>query len=359
MIFKIKTQTLLKSLNRISNIPGSKNSLPTNALVLLMASFDGLRLFRSTSDATISLECPCDAEEDGTAAVAFDRLESFVKLRREDEISIALKDGKLTLSAGRATANLATAEFDATERSAETDKAIEFKCSTLADYLTKCLPAMPSETDKRPACEGIIFQPANGKLGFIGADGRRFHGLLLEMEPMDSIIPREAALCISKMIAGEDKESEVTISFGENSLIAKTATMELRSAMISETPPRMAGMFDAKPPIATALIARDAFINSLQAASAFIGDNLGVNIAIDKKTVKITAENAAGNKFEDEIEIDGKKPKTSGSIQMNPGYLLDGLTASDQEKIEFNICEITCGFHHGDFTFVGAAQRKD
>src|SRR5690554_6213991 len=111
MKIKVKRNEFTEGLSKVQGIVG-KSPLPILANVLIDACAGNLHLLTTDLELTIKTSLKADVIEEGRTTVNARKLFSIVRVLPEDDVSISLKDNKMSIKSGKSRFNLNTMDAE-------------------------------------------------------------------------------------------------------------------------------------------------------------------------------------------------------------------------------------------------------
>lgn len=313
--------------------------------ILLEAEGEAIKL--SATDMEISIQTSSPAEiEDGGRVV--------IPARIFNDIVRSLPMGQLTLEhdASAGTVRLAAGENEYTIRAyaAEDFPQLprfdeESAFTMLGDVLVETVEKVSrsySRDETRPVLTGILISFEDSRVRMVTTDSYRLSIKESELattfeDSRQAIVPARAMQEVGRIFSGSDEE-QIEVSLSENQALFRIGDVLLGTRLIDGNFP------EYKRLLPTAFereisVSREELMSTLRRVNLFAQRQtppVPVSLAFSKGAVEVIVRNG-------EIgEAHEKLPASSEDdfhISFNPGYLLDGVSAVDSEKVLFRLNE--------------------
>lgn len=224
---------LVEALKFVGGVVERRNTIPIAAHVLVEC--DGSRLSLRATDFEMQALASVEAAggKDAFTADAAKLLAAVGSLAAE-RVALAVADGRLVVTGGRARRTLATLpapDFPKFEAAGEGARRIEMPASRLARTLASVRWAVSTEAT-RYYLNGICLRSADGGLDAVATDGHRLARLRVAeidgVEELDVIVPTKAVDQLLRLLDASDAAVALTIdsdkidlAVGERRLVAR------------------------------------------------------------------------------------------------------------------------------------------
>jgi len=331
---------LAKALNIVSRITVSlKSAFPMLNNVLLRAE-DG-KLSMTATDMEMATVCNIGAKvvKKGVITAPAKLLAEMVaNLSKDEEVKIVVKDGKLTVSAGkdRAVINGAAADDYPELPVIDEEKAVKLQIGV--DGLKRALGSVmiaSSNDTTRPALTGVYFNTFEGSLYLAATDGYR----LAEMKFVDKVESEVFAIVptssLSEVLRSmNDEIEEVEILIDEAQVRFRMGEMEFMSKLIGGSFPDYRQLIPKKTD--TNMVLERAECVRVTKLAAVFAREMGGSIVCeaDKEKGVLVIGSVASEFGENNSEI-VTKIDNGGKVTLNSRFLLDALNVVEEERIRF------------------------
>ena len=278
--------------------------------------------------------------EEGEITVSARKMSELCRSLPDNEaLEFDLNNGKLTVSSKNFHADFATIsalDFPELESKEETNS-LSISSSALQRLLNKTAFCMASQ-DVRYYLNGLLVEYKGGEVNAVATDG---HRLALATSPLDKtitidgerqILPRKAVLELSKILRQENEDIKIT--FGNSSLSIQDENLDFSTKLIDGKFPDYEKVLPSGYPNSLE-VSKESLQSALSRASVLSNEKYrGVRFALDKNTLKLTANNPEKESAEELLDVNYKGNPME--IGFNIGYLLDVLGTIETENVELN-----------------------
>ena len=278
--------------------------------------------------------------EEGEITVSARKMSELCRsLPEKEDLEFDLKNGKLAVSSKNFHADFATIsalDFPELESKEETNS-LSISSSALQRLLNKTAFCMASQ-DVRYYLNGLLVEYKGGEVNAVATDG---HRLALATSPLDKtitidgerqILPRKAVLELSKILRQENEDIKIT--FGNSSLSIQDENLDFSTKLIDGKFPDYEKVLPSGDPNSLE-VSKESLQSALSRASVLSNEKYrGVRFALDKNTLKLTANNPEKESAEELLDVNyNGNPMEIG---FNIGYLLDVLGTIETDNVELN-----------------------
>ena len=278
--------------------------------------------------------------EEGEITVSARKMSELCRSLPDNEaLEFDLNNGKLTVSSKNFHADFATIsalDFPELEIKEETNS-LSISSSALQRLLNKTAFCMASQ-DVRYYLNGLLVEYKGGEVNAVATDG---HRLALATSPLDKtitidgerqILPRKAVLELSKILRQENEDIKIT--FGNSSLSIQDENLDFSTKLIDGKFPDYEKVLPSGDPNSLE-VSKESLQSALSRASVLSNEKYrGVRFALDKNTLKLTANNPEKESAEELLDVNyNGNPMEIG---FNIGYLLDVLGTIETDNVELN-----------------------
>ncbi|MDD3116498.1 MAG: DNA polymerase III subunit beta [Victivallaceae bacterium] len=335
MEFNIEKDKLIKALQKVTDIIGSRSTLPGLANVLIEAK-DGT-LYFTTTDLEISITALCDAEviSEGKTTMPAKKLfllsnkfngeKVYFKCNENNHAEIICGTSNVKLL------GLGTEDFPVPSEFPVT-KTLKFKEADFSRMISQISYAV-SLDDTRKVLHGVYCSKKDNSVTMVATDGKRL--AMVEKIPQnsegedgDNIIPLKTANEVKRLFNGD---GDIEIKFGEKQLMLSNNNVTIFSKLIEGNYPNyrqvIPASFNNVIEVSTAEM-----LNKLDLVSAALSDSSSfVVISFDKKIMNFEGSSSGIGEVKDYMatDYDGEKM----DVSFNPVFLADPLKHSDSDKI--------------------------
>ena len=341
MKFTTEKNEIVDALQMGASIAERRQTIPILANLRIVAR-DG-KVEITATDLEIQIKTLTEVKkivEEGEITVSARKMSELCRsLPDNEDLEFDLNNGKLTVSSKNFHADFATIsalDFPELEIKEETNS-LSISSSALQRLLNKTAFCMASQ-DVRYYLNGLLVEYKGGEVNAVATDG---HRLALATSPLDKtitidgerqILPRKAVLELSKILRQENEDIKIT--FGNSSLSIQDENLDFSTKLIDGKFPDYEKVLPSGEP-SSLEVSKESLQSALSRASVLSNEKYrGVRFALDKNTLKLTANNPEKESAEELLEV-----KYSGSpmeIGFNIGYILDVLGTIETDSIELN-----------------------
>ena len=341
MKFTTEKNEIVDALQMGASISERRQTIPILANLRIVAR-DG-KVEITATDLEIQIKTLTEVKkvvEEGEITVSARKMSELCRSLPDNEaLEFDLNNGKLTVSSKNFHADFATIsalDFPELESKEETNS-LSFSSSALQRLLNKTAFCMASQ-DVRYYLNGLLVEYKGGEVNAVATDG---HRLALATSPLDKtitidgerqILPRKAVLELSKILRQENEDIKIT--FGNSSLSIQDENLDFSTKLIDGKFPDYEKVLPSGEPNALE-VSKESLQSALSRASVLSNEKYrGVRFALDKNTLKLTANNPEKESAEELLDVNyNGNPMEIG---FNIGYLLDVLGTIETDNVELN-----------------------
>lgn len=346
MNFTIAKDELIRGLQAVQNVVGSRTTLPILSNVLLRAETG--RVEMSATDLDVSVSCSVEAQVKRTGATTIP-VKKFFGIVRElgsQEIDLSTDDKQVTsLSAGASfykIRGLAAEEFPPLSQLKD-DRKVELPQEKVRGMMKKTSFAISTD-ESRYVLNGIFVSLKENKLTTVATDGRR---LALVDEELDIpekaqgefIIPAKAINELNRLLS---EAGTLELRFGENQASMrlepeKGPVVKITTKLIEGNYPNYRQVIPSEVKERVTL-GREELLHALKRAEIMTSDKANsVKMAFTKNNLSITANSPDVGEARESIAINYKGADIT--VAFNPGYLIEPLNALQEEEVFFELID--------------------
>ena len=341
MKFTTEKNEIVDALQMGASIAERRQTIPILANLRIVAR-DG-KVEITATDLEIQIKTLTEVKkvvEEGEITVSARKMSELCRSLPDNEaLEFDLNNGKLTVSSKNFHADFATIsalDFPELESKEETNS-LSISSSALQRLLNKTAFCMASQ-DVRYYLNGLLVEYKGGEVNAVATDG---HRLALATSPLDKtitidgerqILPRKAVLELSKILRQENEDIKIT--FGNSSLSIQDENLDFSTKLIDGKFPEYEKVLPSGDPNSLE-VSKESLQSALSRASVLSNEKYrGVRFALDKNTLKLTANNPEKESAEELLDVNyNGNPMEIG---FNIGYLLDVLGTIETDNVELN-----------------------
>lgn len=364
MKVKVKKQDILKQLQKVSNIIGSRTTIPILANVLMEA--EGNTLTLTTTDLELRVITHVEAEviEAGKTTLPAKKLLGLVKKLRGECVSISSNENYHSeIKCGTASIMLLGLNPDDFPVQAESSiqRSIKMKQSDLSSMIDKISYAASME-DSRKVLQGILFSIRNGKMTAAATDGKRLALVEKVLDEVscgsdgDIIVTLKSATELKRII---EKDGDIFIDIGDNQVVFRVDQTKIISKLIEGTYPNYKQVI---PPSFKKCVSVpcDQFIYAMEVLSITLSETTAPTIKLTFKGNKLIFEaNSSIGAGSESIDVEYTDEEMSASF--NPHFLLDPFKHLPVDHVLLKINDVVSpiAIESGDgFLYILMPSRK-
>ena len=341
MKFTTEKNEIVEALQMGASIAERRQTIPILANLRIVAR-DG-KVEITATDLEIQIKTLTEVKkivEEGEITVSARKMSELCRSLPDNEaLEFDLNNGKLTVSSKNFHADFATIsalDFPELESKEETNS-LSISSSALQRLLNKTAFCMASQ-DVRYYLNGLLVEYKGGEVNAVATDG---HRLALARSTLDKtvtidgerqILPRKAVLELSKILRQENEDIKIT--FGNSSLSIQDENLDFSTKLIDGKFPDYEKVLPSGDPNSLE-VSKESLQSALSRASVLSNEKYrGVRFALDKNTLKLTANNPEKESAEELLDVNyNGNPMEIG---FNIGYLLDVLGTIETDNVELN-----------------------
>lgn len=344
MEFTAERSDLQRELGLVQSVVERKHTIPILANVLIESVEGGVKISGTDLDVSLRSIVPASVRHEGSVTVEARKLYDIVRTLAEEEVRFRVEDNRLVISSGRSRFRLATLPVENFPQlpTLTGATAVRLPARAAATMVERTVFATTQE-ESRYALSGVqveIFAAEGeaGRVRMVATDGHRL--ALSEMTIAEestpamksevshlkfhgaTLIPRKTMVELTRLISGQEEESELLVMRDENHVYFKLGSRELISRVLTGQFPNYE-MVIPKDQAIQAVVSAEAFTGALRRV-ALIADerSRGVKLAFSEGRVELTARRLD----EDEEAHEDVLCQFTGEpleIAFNSTYLLD------------------------------------
>lgn len=333
MKFSCVKEYIEKAVAIAERFTGKNITLPILANLLLETEGSNLLITATNLEYAVQITVPGRVGRPGKASVPAKILNALVQSIQEEKIDFEEKQKNIlvrTETRDIRINGLNPEEFPLLPKLKKTSS-FKLEAYLLRQGIEKVLPAV-STSEFKPELAGILFHSTPKALKLAATDTFRLaeKTILLsgkEGENFSFILPQRVALELARILP--DKE-EVKISIGENQALFEADGIKIISRLIEGNFPEYGGIIPGQFEN-TSHLKREECIRAVRSASIFSSKIQEVALKFKEKTLEIASANSEVG--EHRVTIPAASSGKETAISFNYRYLLDGLSALDEEEL--------------------------
>jgi DNA polymerase-3 subunit beta len=337
------TEFFGKKLALVSRGVSARSTIPLLAGILLEAGEEVVRLSATDMELSIQTSSPAKVEEPGKVVIPARIFNDVVRSLPKEDLALVhdSSEGVVRLSAGENEYSIRAYVAEDFPQLPKFDEAGAFKMNgeALVETVEKVSRSY-SKDDTRPVLTGILISFEESRVRMVTTDSYRLSIKETELATTfdgskEAIIPARAMQEVSRIYASSD-EVQVEVVLSENQALFRIGDVLLGTRLIEGNFP------EYKRLLPTAFereisVSREDLVETLRRVSFFTQRQtppVPVSLFFSEGAVEVTVRNGEVGEARERL------PTTSEDdfhISFNPGYLLDGVSAVDSEKVLFKL----------------------
>ena len=340
------TETFGKKLALVSRGVSARSTIQLLGGILLEAGDGVVRLSSTDMEISVQTSSPAEVEEEGRVVIPARIFNDIVRSLPSGSFSLEHDDsgGTVRLAAGENEYRIRTYAADDFPQLPGFDAEAAFRMS--GDLLVETVEKVSrsySRDETRPVLTGILISFEENRVRMVTTDSYRLSIKETELATTafegsrEAIIPARAMQEVAR-IFGSEGEDEVEVSLSENQALFRIGDVLFGTRLID-------GNFPEYRRLLPTTFEREISVNR----EDLMGTLRRVNLFAQRQTPPVPVSLSFSNGAVEVIVRNGevgeaheRLPATSEDdflISFNPGYLLDGVSAIDTEKVVFKLNE--------------------
>ncbi len=339
MKFIISSTALLRSLQKISGVLSTSNTLPILEDFLFELKEGKLKITASDLETTISVELEVDKfENEGVVAIPAKMLLDIMKTFPEIPVTISvnLENQGVEIFAGEGKYKLIGHKSDEFPQIPILDNTtkIDISGAQLVDAFNKTLFATGND-ELRPVMSGVLCELSPENITFVATDAHklvRYRRHDLKSEKSASFILPKKPLNHLKNIIPDDNDAEVKLEYNESNAVIIFDNITLICRLIEGKYPNYEAVIPQQNPFKLS-VARKSLLNALKRVSIFGSKSTHqVRFKVSGKELVLSAEDI-------DYSSEARERLTCSyegddiEIGFNSKFMLDMLATLDNENI--------------------------
>jgi DNA polymerase III subunit beta len=338
--FDCDVKMLGKALGALVRVVPQRPGLPILSHILLEAAGDSLTLTATDLEFGARLRVPAEVIEAGVTTVPARLLADVIAALKTDRVTIALKENRLRIAAGRSSTVLHTTDpddFPPGPEPAEGDP-IRVPREELLAAIEQVRPAVSTDS-ARAVLTGVLLRLDGSHLVLASTDGhrlveRRVDGVT--SPPETAIVPLKALAELGRAFKEETGDIELRFAAARNQIFFRCGSAEVTSRLIEGQYPNYDGVIPKQ--ASTVVRAPRAELARAVRMVGVVSESTStrlVSLLVDAGSIRLLTEVAQVGEAEAEIEADVEGKAVH--IALNSRFLLDALAATDVERVELRL----------------------
>jgi DNA polymerase III subunit beta len=334
----IKSSTLKKSLEKISNIIPAKPTMTITGGILITTKEGEISLTATDLESTIKISTQCKIQEKGTVVVPGKKFIPLIKQMPEDEIKITGKENKIKVTDKKSQYSFNGMDYNEFPKFPKFsgDVLLKIKGKNLKNAIDKIKFCIDPE-EPRVHFRGGYVDIEQNVCNFIGTDTKRLALMKLSLESktekkVTCLLPYKLMDIMTGLLSDED----VDVSIGKNQISFNFAGIYLVSQLLSgeENFPDYNKVIPDEKNLKKAFLVNSSFLATLKRISLFTSERYNkVKLSFGKNTLAFVVSSPEVGDGQEKMEIQYSGEEQNLAFQ--PGHLIDFLQKAEGEKIIF------------------------
>jgi DNA polymerase III subunit beta len=340
------TETFGKKLTLVSRGVSARSTIQLLGGILLEAGDGVVRLSATDMEISVQTSSPAEVEEEGRVVIPARIFNDIVRSLPGGSFSLEHDDsgGTVRLAAGENEYRIRAYAADDFPQLPGFDAEAAFKMS--GDVLVETVEKVSrsySRDETRPVLTGILISFEENRVRMVTTDSYRLSIKETELATTafegsrEAIIPARAMQEVSRIFSGSDEE-EVEVSLSENQALFRVGDVLFGTRLIDGNFPEYRRLLPTTFEREIS-VNREDLMGTLRRVNFFAQRQtppVPVSLSFSEGAVEVIVRNGEVGEAHERL------PATSEDdflISFNPGYLLDGVSAIDTEKVVFKLNE--------------------
>ena len=340
------TETFGKKLALVSRGVSARSTIQLLGGILLEAGDGVVRLSSTDMEISVQTSSPAEVEEEGRVVIPARIFNDIVRSLPSGSFSLEHDDsgGTVRLAAGENEYRIRTYAADDFPQLPGFDAKAAFRMS--GDLLVETVEKVSrsySRDETRPVLTGILISFEENRVRMVTTDSYRLSIKETELATTafegsrEAIIPARAMQEVAR-IFGSEGEDEVEVSLSENQALFRIGDVLFGTRLIDGNFPEYRRLLPTTFEREIS-VNREDLMGTLRRVNLFAQRQtppVPVSLSFSSGSVEVIVRNGEVGEAHERL------PATSEDdflISFNPGYLLDGVSAIDTEKVVFKLNE--------------------
>ena len=346
---------LVEIINTVQRAIAPKTALPILECIKIDANGDGNVVFTGNNiDICIEYNNECTVTEGGTVALASKMFGEIVRLLPDVDVKITVDPANYhtKVESGMSKFNFQGISPDEFPNAPVLDEKFRFTVTqnALKKLIRKTISFVAQNEGKKPVLTGALFEIKNNYLNVVASDGHRLavvkEEILETVENNKLIVPGTTLRELLKVLKDEDEK--VTVIVSDRTVLFDFGYYQVYSRLIDGEFLKYDAIISAVNSI-NVYVEKRYLIESLERAILLINDDISaksenkvpVKFKIKYGKIEVTCITGKGQVNDEvNVEVDGGELEKIG---FNCRFLLDALTACDEEKVKMEFSAATSG----------------
>ena len=340
------TDAFGKKLSLVTRGVSARSTIQLLGGILLEAAEGALRLSATDMEISVQTSSPAEVEEEGRVVIPARIFNDIVRALPAGSFSLEHDDsgGTVRLAAGENEYRIRTYAADDFPQLPGFDAEAAFRMSgeVLVETVEKVSRSY-SRDETRPVLTGILISFEENRVRMVTTDSYRLSIKETELATTafegsrEAIIPARAMQEVSRIFSGSEEE-EVEVSLSENQALFRVGDVLFGTRLIDGNFPEYRRLLPTTFEREIS-VSREELMRTLRRVNLFAQRQtppVPVSLSFSEGAVEVIVRNGEVGEAHERLEATSEDDFL---ISFNPGYLLDGVSAVDTEKVVFKLNE--------------------
>ena len=340
------TEAFGRKLALVSRGVSARSTIQLLGGILLEAADGALRLSATDMEISVQTSSPAEVEEEGRVVIPARIFNDIVRSLPTGSFSLEHDDseGAVRLAAGENEYRIRTYAADDFPQLPGFDAEAAFRMSgeVLVETVEKVSKSY-SRDETRPVLTGILISFEENRVRMVTTDSYRLSIKETELATTafegsrEAIIPARAMQEVSRIFSGSEEE-EVEVSLSENQALFRVGDVLFGTRLIDGNFPEYRRLLPTTFEREIS-VSREELMVTLRRVNLFAQRQtppVPVSLSFSSGAVEVIVRNGEVGEAHERLEATSEDDFL---ISFNPGYLLDGVSAVDTEKVVFKLNE--------------------
>jgi DNA polymerase-3 subunit beta len=340
------TEAFGRKLALVSRGVSARSTIQLLGGILLEASDGVLRLSATDMEISVQTSSPAEVEEEGRVVIPARIFNDIVRSLPAGSFSLEhdASEGTVRLAAGENEYRIRTYAADDFPQLPGFDAETAFRISgeVLVETVEKVSRSY-SRDETRPVLTGILISFEKNRVRMVTTDSYRLSIKETELATTafegsrEAIIPARAMQEVSRIFSGSEEE-EVEVSLSENQALFRIGDVLFGTRLIAGNFPEYRRLLPTTFEREIS-VSREELMGTLRRVNLFAQRQtppVPVSLSFSEGAVEVIVRNGEVGEAHERLEATSED---DFFISFNPGYLLDGVSAVDTERVVFKLNE--------------------
>jgi DNA polymerase-3 subunit beta len=340
------TEAFGRKLALVSRGVSARSTIQLLGGILLEAVDGALRLSATDMEISVQTSSPAEVEEEGRVVIPARIFNDIVRALPAGSFSLEHDDsgGTVRLASGENEYRIRTYAADDFPQLPGFDAEAAFRMSgeVLVETVEKVSRSY-SRDETRPVLTGILISFEENRVRMVTTDSYRLSIKETELATTafegsrEAIIPARAMQEVSRIFSGSEEE-EVEVALGQNQALFRIGDVLFGTRLIDGNFPEYRRLLPTSFEREIS-VNREDLIGTLKRVNLFAQRQtppVPVSLSFSEGSVEVIVRNGEIGEAHERL---GATSEDEFLISFNPGYLLDGVSAIDTEKVVFKFNE--------------------